>query len=453
MISRRVILTATTISIVVLYYFTTFKRVADIIVDDLDSDDLESKTLAEQPLSNHINLRQTGPSARFMTINRVRQNILEQNEDNESKVSASQQEDSSYRGFETCRMATCFDFSNCPADKPLKVNIAKSRTLTKFGKQLGGESNFIHEKILNIIRNSRFYEPQASKACLYVLEDDTLDRDPLSPSFHPELTKMFGPENRYGMNHLVFNLYSGSWPEYRVDDFAGLQMGAAIIAKASNSILKHRPGFDISIPLFSHLHTERKLSKSIVDQIAVKRRYFITFKGKRYVFGNGSVTRNNLYHIDNDKDVIMLTTCRHGKKWQDMMDERCDEDEMRYELYNFEDLMRESTFCLTPRGRRLGSFRFIEALNHSCVPVVLSNGWVWPFDDIIDWSRAALQIDESWLMHMPDFLKDMDPSVVELMRHNCRNLYDKYLSSIESIVLTTLQILEQRINNNINSLM
>ena len=59
--------------------------------------------------------------------------------------------------------------------------------------------------------------------------------------------------------------------------------------------------------------------------------YLVTFKGKRYVYGIGSETRNSLYHLTNWRDVIMLTTCRHGRVWRQLQDERCTEDNAEYE--------------------------------------------------------------------------------------------------------------------------
>ena len=54
-----------------------------------------------------------------------------------------------------------------------------------------------------------------------------------------------------GRNHLVFNLYSGTWPDYSED--LGFDLGQAILAKASISFEKYRSGFDISLPLWTRV--------------------------------------------------------------------------------------------------------------------------------------------------------------------------------------------------------
>lgn len=360
--------------------------------------------------------------------------------------------DSVHFDFSICRMSNCFDFSRCNTNGPLKVHIVPKYKRKQSELNVTGESNIIHKSILKIIKESEHYEPDAQKACIFMLEDDTLDRDPLSQSFRPDLPNILEPGRQYGMNHIIFNLYSGSWPEYRENDFAGMKIGAAILVKASNSIAHHRPNFDISIPLFSYLQENENNDINhnySISNYTQRRTYFLTFKGKRYVIGSGSETRNSLYHLSNQNDVIMLTTCRHGKKWLNSKDIRCVEDESNYNQHGFIDLMKESIFCLTPRGRRLGSFRFLEALSYGCIPVILSDGWVWPFGEIIDWSNAAIQFNENLLLQVPDLLRDIHQDAIERMQKNCRILYKKYFSTTKKIVMTTLAVLEQRIKNNL----
>lgn len=82
--------------------------------------------------------------------------------------------------------------------------------------------------------------------------------------------------------------------------------------------------------------------------------YLLVFKGKRYVHGIGSDTRNSLYHLHNNRDIIMLTTCKHGKTWKEKQDDRCQLDNDEYDRYDscvkavkflLKDLRNRSTCC------------------------------------------------------------------------------------------------------------
>ena len=108
--------------------------------------------------------------------------------------------------------------------------------------------------------------------------------------------------------------------------------------------------------------------------------------------------------------------------------------------FDYDDLLTNATFCLVPRGRRLGSFRFMETLRAGCVPVLLSNGWRLPFAEVIDWSQAVIEADERLLLQVPEILHSVPQSKIFAMRQQTQTLYDRYLSSVEKIVDTTIEV-------------
>uniref|UniRef100_A0A087X9X0 Exostosin-1c n=1 Tax=Poecilia formosa TaxID=48698 RepID=A0A087X9X0_POEFO len=346
-----------------------------------------------------------------------------------------------------CRMDTCFDFSRCRrrGREGFRVYI--------YPAEKGDRVSESYRKILTSIAESRYYTPDPREACLFVLGIDTLDRDQLSGQFVPNMDERIRsfPSWNDGRNHLIFNLYSGTWPNYTED--LGFNVGQAILAKASLNTEHFRPGFDVSIPLFSKDHPQKGGERGwlLRNTTPPRRKYLLMFKGKRYLTGIGSDTRNALHHIHNGKDIVSLTTCRHGKDWEKHKDARCDHDNLEYERFDYQELLHNSTFCLVPRGRRLGSFRFLESLQQAaCIPVLLSNGWELPFSDVIQWNQAVIEGDERLLLQVPSTVRAVPNKRVLHLRQRTQMLWDAYFSSVDKIVLTTLEIIKDRVFSHVS---
>ncbi|TNN07053.1 Exostosin-1b isoform 1 [Schistosoma japonicum] len=226
-----------------------------------------------------------------------------------------------------------------------------------------------------------------------------------------------------------------------------------MLAKASFSTKHFRPKFDISLPLIHSQHPLQSGSNQLYRLVSSEHLrgrldlpYLLSFKGKRYVSGIGSASRDILFHLHNGKDIIMLTTCRHGTDWTRYADKRCAIDMALYDSYDYWELMYNSTFCLVPRGRRLGSYRFLEVLQAGCIPVMLSNDLELPFSEVIDWNRAVIWADERLPLLLPLILRRITSHQIIQYRQQVMFLWHTYLSSIESIVLTTLEILRDRVS-------
>ncbi|KAI6650288.1 Exostosin-1-like [Oopsacas minuta] len=341
-----------------------------------------------------------------------------------------------------CNMNTCFNMSRCL--NGFSVYVYKPVFSAKISP--------LYAKILKVVSESQYLTTDPTTACVFLPPYDTLDRDPLSTDyshgFRYTLTSL--PFWNNGMNHLVFNFFSGTFPTYSHSlSSLNLEFGRAILIKASVSDNFNRRGFDISSPL---LPKDFKLTdrhpgalRVLNNLYPVQRKYLLSFKGKRYVWGVGSVARNALSNIHNNRDIVLLTTCIHGANWYKYEDRLCENDNNVYTEYEFVDLMINSSFCLVPRGRRLGSFRFLESLQFGCIPVSLSNSYVMPFSDVIDWKLTAINIDERNLFQVPAEIHSVSANQLLAMRLQAQFIWETYFSSTRKYISTILEILKDRI--------
>lgn len=180
----------------------------------------------------------------------------------------------------SCRMETCFDFNKCIDD--FLVYIYPFEPINSLGSSPPISSNY--QKIVTAIIESRYYTSDPEKACLFVLGIDTLDRDTLSDDYVRNVPSRLQRLKYWnnGINHIIFNLYSGTWPDYS-EQSLGFDPGMAILAKASMSLQQIRKDFDISIPLFHKQFPLRSGNTGYVssNNFPTNKKYLLAFKGKR----------------------------------------------------------------------------------------------------------------------------------------------------------------------------
>ncbi|CAK9303944.1 unnamed protein product [Gordionus sp. m RMFG-2023] len=238
-------------------------------------------------------------------------------------------------------------------------------------------------------------------------------------------------------------MYSGTYPKY--SEKLDINIENAMLISANLITYKHRNKFDLSLPLFNNKFVVNHFNKTKIQIYNPNKKYLLSFKGKRYLYGYGSETRNSLHYLHDGEEIILLTTCKHGN-WEKYKDERCDNDNTEYDKYDYDSLLTNSIFCLVPRGRRLASYRFLEVLRFGCIPVILSNGWLLPFSEVIDWSEASIVYDEDNLYMLTDFLYSITEDEIMKMRKQVYVIYNNYFSSFQKIVNTITEILKDRIS-------
>jgi glucuronyl/N-acetylglucosaminyl transferase EXT1 len=216
----------------------------------------------------------------------------------------------------------------------------------------------------------------------------------------------------------------GTWPSYhRTLDFT--LPFHHILASTSFTSTDYNCSSHVTFPLF---HSD--YPSNLTDSFSSSRSILLSFKGKSYE--DVQHHRTFFRHLNNNHDIII--------KYTDNESNPTDKTE-------YIQLLEQSYFCLVPSGRRLSSYRFLETLQYGCIPVITTNNdelLILPFSEIIDWSKSVIIYSNLSLSLLPYYLRMINIDQRHEMQKECLNIWLKYFSSIQRIILTLLDILNER---------
>lgn len=283
-------------------------------------------------------------------------------------------------------------------------------------------------QIINAIISSKFYTPNPHEACIFIPSIDTLNQNRLKLQEVSQALRSL-PFWNNGENHLIFNMVPGSVPDYNT--VIDVSIGRAVIAGAGMSSLTYRPGFDVSLPVYSPLVNSLKTTSN---------------NTRTWLVMSSQINFNSAFEQDlmevktiSPKDILVLGPCLHYNPMNNTI--RC----VREDVYKYPDVLQTATFCLVIRGARLGQSTLLESMAAGCIPVIIADSLMMPFHSTIDWTRAAIFIREvDVLLTIPVLKKISQRRITELREHGAW-MYKKYFKSVEKITETTLEILADRV--------
>lgn len=341
-----------------------------------------------------------------------------------------------------CNHYNCFDVYLCnPDDGILKAYLYPVKKYQDSeGVYISG--NFTEEfyQLTEAVFDSPYFVNDPNLACIFIPTIDTLKQSNLRLD---ETSKVFASLSHWngdGKNHLIFNFLPGSFPDYnrRLD----VAIGRAMLTSGGFDSWSFRPQFDVSVPVFSPLSNQYIIrSKEDEDKLVVEQRHWLVMSPQNDLIN--PIAKKMFSQMDSDisdKVIVLESRCDSLVNFSTW---RCNS--QRNLKLHYPEVLTQSDFCLIMKTAFLGSPLLSDALMMGCIPVILMDNYVLPFQDKIDWRSISVQISENAMDRVIDILGNISINRILEMREQGLYIWRRYFSSIKSIVSSTLSVINERL--------
>ncbi|XP_064994763.1 probable glycosyltransferase At5g25310 [Musa acuminata AAA Group] len=89
--------------------------------------------------------------------------------------------------------------------------------------------------------------------------------------------------------------------------------------------------------------------------------------------------------------------------------------------------MKSSKFCICPMGYEVNSPRIVEAIYYDCIPVIIANNFVLPFEEVLDWGAFSVVVAEKDIPKLKQILLGISGRRYVRMQTNVRRLRKHFL--------------------------
>ncbi|XP_048561140.1 probable glycosyltransferase At5g25310 isoform X2 [Triticum urartu] len=277
-----------------------------------------------------------------------------------------------------------------------------------FMKLMEADRNFV---VRDPNRAHLFYLPYSARQLehnLYVPGSNTLD--PLSifvKNYIDMISAKFPHWNRTkGADH--FFVACHDWGPYTTklhDELRKNTIKALCNADVSEGVFIR--GRDVSLPE-TYLKSARRPVRDIGGKPAAERSILAFFAGQMH----GRVRPVLLKHWGG-KDADMRIYTRIPRQITRRM--------------NYAKHMKSSKYCICPMGYEVNSPRIVEAIYYECVPVIIADNFVLPFDDALDWTAFSVVVAEKDVPRLKEILLAIPESRYVTMRSNVKKVQRHFL--------------------------
>ena len=340
---------------------------------------------------------------------------------------------------QACGMTDCFDYSRCSLTAPFLFYVYPKSAF------LSSQSS-LFDIIYQYLTSQQQYTSKPEHACLYVIISTHQNA---TGSGIEKLLHGLPSWQGDGRNHILLDIVSTLQSSQLWKD---LNIGRAILAQTFFPTPNlYRPGFDIIVPpVFTG--SRAPVLVNLPNQLPAFRKYLLYFRGEFTPRKDSLKPRTIADDLTALKDrgrgqLFISTTCgevahknpSHPGEWA-----LCGTSSQRLaSLY-------QSTYSLilssTPpvsvpfssHPSISAHIRLIEALQSGAIPVIVADGMPLPFNNVIDWSEAAVILPEARITEINFVLHAVSESDLLRLRWQGRFLWETYFSTAFRIVDTAI---------------
>ncbi|CAN6456629.1 unnamed protein product [Victoria cruziana] len=165
-------------------------------------------------------------------------------------------------------------------------------------------------------------------------------------------------------------------------------------------------GRDVSLPT-TYIRSGQDPLKDVGGKPASERQILAFFAGQMH----GRVRPVMLQHWEKDTDM----------KIQGEMPDRIQSKE------SYRENMKSSKYCICPGGYEVNSPRVVEAIYYECVPVVVSDDYVLPFDEVLNWDAFAVILREKDIPRLKEILLSIPDYRYRMLQLGVRRVQKHFL--------------------------
>ncbi|KAK7410381.1 hypothetical protein VNO78_01117 [Psophocarpus tetragonolobus] len=100
---------------------------------------------------------------------------------------------------------------------------------------------------------------------------------------------------------------------------------------------------------------------------------------------------------------------------------------------NYIQFMKSSKFCICARGHEVNSPRVVEAIFHECIPVIISDNFIPPFFEILNWDSFAVFVTEEEIPNLRNILMSISEERYLEMHKRVKKVQEHFLWHAEPV--------------------